>query len=268
LSIDAAEKNEDVTKFIPENLLGYFNRIGKRLKDDETIDFSPDSNLRARLNKSTRKKLVLASSQINEVTSETTIRGRIPEADKSKKTFTLLIDNGQRITAELQDQHSQIILDAFNNYELNCRVLISGVGRFNKYDKLVSFESIEQISILDPLDIPSRLEELSNLDNGWLNGEGIALKKEHLNWFSDIFEENYESSLPLPYLYPTIDGGVQAEWAMEDYDISLKVDLNKKSGFYQSLKHSTDDVIEATFDLSQNADWQSLNQKLVDIFKA
>jgi hypothetical protein len=267
LAIDAAGKEEEVTKFIPENLLVYFNRIGKRLKDDETIDFSPDSGLHAKLNKTTRKRLVLASSNINEVTNETTIRGSIPEVDKSKKTFTVLTINGQRINAKLQEPHSATVFEAFNSYESKSRVLISGVGRFDKNDKLVSIESIEHISILDPLDIPSRLEELSNLENGWLNGEGTGMKKENVTWFADIFETNYNPALPLPYLYPTPSGGIQAEWSFENWDISLNIDLNDKSGFYQSLQLDSDDVIEARFDLTKDNDWQVLNQKLADIFK-
>jgi hypothetical protein len=267
LSIDAAGKEEQVTTFIPENLLVYFNRIGKRLKDDETIDFSPGSKLEAKLNKVTRKRLVLASSKISEVTNETTIRGTIPEVDKNKQTFTLLANNGQRVAARLEEPHSATVLEAFNSYESRSRVLISGVGRFDKNDKLISFESIEHISILDPLDIPSRLEELSNLENGWLNGEGTGIKKEHLIWFADIFENNYNPALPLPYLYPTPSGGIQAEWSFETWDISLNIDLNHKSGFYHSLNHNSDEEMEASFDLTKNSDWQMLNQKLVAIFK-
>lgn len=267
-SIDAASKGEEVTKYVPENLLVYFNRIGKSLRDDESIDFSPDSNLQAQLNKTTRKRLVLASSGINEVTIQTTIRGTIPEADKSKKSFTIMTYNGQRITAKLLGIHSTTILEAFNNYESKTRVLISGLGHFDKHDKLVSFESIEHISVLDQLDVPSRLEELSMLEAGWLNGEGIGMKKEDLAWFAELFENNYNPALPLPYLYPTPQGGVQLEWTFENHDISLNIDLVKKSGFYQSLNQITDTVIENTLNLTSDIDWKLLNQNLTEIFKA
>lgn len=267
-SIDAASKKEEVTKYIPDNLLVYFNRIGKRLRDDETIDFSPGSNLQALLNKTTRKRLVLASSNIYEVTIETMIRGTIPEADKSKKTFTIMTYSGQRILAKLQGVHVPTILEAFNSYESKARVQISGLGHFDKNDKLVSFESIDHISLLDPLDVPSRLEELANLEAGWLNGEGVAMNREDLNWFAELFENNYNPALPLPHLYPTPLGGIQAEWSSEAYDISLNIDLTEKIGFYQSLHHSSDDVNEATLDLTNESDWQLLNQNLTGIFNA
>lgn len=266
-SIDAASKEEEVTKYIPDNLLIYFNRIGKRLRDDESIDFSPGSELKAQLNKTTRKRLVLASSSLNEVTIETTIRGTIPEADKSKRTCTIMTNNGQRIMAKLRGIHATTLLEAFNSYESKARVLISGLGRFDKHDKLVSFESIEHISMLDPLDVPSRLEELSNLENGWLNGEGVAMKKEDLTWFADLFENNYNPQLPLPHLYPTPIGGIQAEWFSPTHDISFTIDLTNKSGFYQAMNRNSDEVNEITLDLKKDSDWQLLNQHLSEIFK-
>ena len=266
-SIDAANRGEEVTRYIPDNLLVYFNRIGKRLRDDETIDFSPGSGLQAKLNRTTRRKLVLASSNIHEVTIETMIRGTIPEADKSKKTFTLMTNSGQRILAKLQGVHSTTILDAFNSYESKTRVMISGLGRFDKQDRLVSFESIDHISVLDPLDVPSRLEELASLEPGWLNGEGIALQKENLDWFAEIFETNYDPALPLPHLYPTPTGGIQAEWSSFTHDISLNIDLPKKSAFYQSWNRISDELDELTLKLSEDSDWQLLNQKLTQLYK-
>lgn len=241
-TIDAAATGKVIIGFIPENLLGYFNTIGKRLRDDETIDFSPNTSLQATLNKTSRKKLVLASSNISEVTNETKVYAFIPEADKSKQTFTMLLDNGQKIVAQIPLQHFTIIMEAFNNYEKKSKVAVSGIGRFNKYDKLESFESIEHIDILDPLDLGNRLEEIGLLQEEWLNGEGIAPKKEALDWFAKIFESNYDANLPLPYLYPTPQGGVQAEWIIDKYDISLNIDFINKSAFYQSLNNATDET--------------------------
>jgi hypothetical protein len=112
-----------------------------------------------------------------------------------------------------------------------------------------------------------RLEELSNLENGWLNAEGTGIEKENLNWFADIFENNYNAALPLPYLYPTPSGGIQAEWSFDDWDMSLNIDLDNKSGFYQALHHNSGGGIEERFDLTKYDDWQKLNQNLAETFK-
>lgn len=272
-SIDAAGRNEAITDFIPENLLGYFNRIGKNLQDDETINFSHNNIENAYLTKQSRKILVLASTNIREVISQITITGTIPEADKSKSSFTILCNNGQKITAKITPQHFQTIMEAFNNFdadnlETNYKVSIKGLGRFNKNDKLESFESIEHISIIDPLDVRERLGELAKLQDGWLNGEGIAPKNEDLNWFITVFDEYYDASLSLPYLYPTLNGGIQAEWSNKNYEISLLVNFANKMGSFHSLNNLSDEVEEIEINLTNKESWGKLNtaisQKLKD----
>ncbi len=119
-----------------------------------------------------------------------------------------------------------------------------------------------------PLNIAKRLNEISLLQDGWLNGGGIAPKKEDIQWFSVVFENSYDSSLPLPYLYPTINGGIQAEWINGDHDVSLNIDLESKKAFYQALNHTNDNVEELTLDLKRREDWQLLNKKLLTILKA
>ena len=265
--IDAAHTGEKITIFIPENLLGFFNKIGKRLKDDEAINFNPSSNKNLKLDRATRKKLVLASSSIKQVTEETTIIASIPEADKSKQTFTLLLNSLQRINTEMPEVHYETILKAFNEYEQNCKVSVKGIGRFNHLDKLEGFESIEQISIIDPLDVIYRLEEISTLENGWLNGEGIAPKKDDLDWFSNMFEGNFDKNLPLPFIFPTPDGGLQAEWAFNQYDISLAINLDSKDSNYHELNFSNDQEVMDKFSLKDPEDWRKLNFKLNNLVK-
>jgi hypothetical protein len=114
-------------------------------------------------------------------------------------------------------------------------------------------------------DIANRLKELSLLQNGWLNGEGVAPKKENLDWLLGAFENYYDSTLPIPYLYPTVDGGIQAEWTNEHYDVSLNIDLKTKKAFYQELNHDTDATEETTLLLNRGEDWQLLNNKLQSI---
>lgn len=258
-SINAAENNENITQYIPESFLGYFNKIGKNLKEDETINFSSNQEFRAVLNKETRKKLVLASSTITEVITQAKIRGFVPELDKSANSFTLELVNGQKVICSIEPQFKKTIFEAFDNYENGLKVILKGLGRYNKTDKLEGFERIEHITIIDNLDISERIEEISRLEDGWLNGEGKAPSKTNLFWFINIFEDNFKTSLVLPHLYPTIDGGLQAEWSSLKAEISLKVDLENKAGKIHILELTNDNEIENSFDLSKEESWVSIN---------
>lgn len=106
------------------------------------------------------------------------------------------------------------------------------------------------------------LDEFFTLQDGWLNGEGKAFDQVELQWFSKTLKSNYDTQLTLPRFYPTAEGGIQAEWACENVEISLEVDLTTKKAEYQSLDVINNISDEITFDLSHEEGWKKLNETL------
>ena len=116
-AIGAAEQNQPITAHLPEKSLGYFDRLGRSLRDGEAIEFSTPTHLNpARLTRETRRRLVLASSSVKELTEETVVRGSIPEVDQDDMTFELQLIDGRKVRAPMADQHLETILEAFNAY--------------------------------------------------------------------------------------------------------------------------------------------------------
>jgi hypothetical protein len=75
-----------------------------------------------------------------------------------------------------------------------------------------------------PDEFRARVAWLSSLEDGWLDGGGIAPPERGLlgfAWFALI--ANDVDGMPLPYLYPTEDGNLEAEW--DDPEASVEVDL-------------------------------------------
>lgn len=103
------------------------------------------------------------------------------------------------------------------------------------------------------LNITSQLDELRSLEDGWLEGGGVAPSHGGLDWLIQSFERHYPSSLPRPYLYPTEEGGVQAEWVFGGIDIEVRIDLSTRRGAYLWLDESTEE--ERELDLADGADW-------------
>lgn len=105
------------------------------------------------------------------------------------------------------------------------------------------------------------LKELENLHEGWMNGEGVALDKNGLIWLAEYFELNYNSELlPLPATFTTLDGHIQFEWTLNNYEVSLEVNLHDKSGdFYCIDVQSKEETITA-LDLMNSNDWQKMNE--------
>lgn len=242
---------------LPVEFLGYFDRFGRGLRGDEYIEFNPH----AKLTLETRKHLI-HKSKVDEWTEEGVLKGRISEVDQSRMSFELELKNGTKLKAPITSQHSDTIMDALKDYTNNARVTVQAVIKKDKQDHLKSIESVEHITPIDPLDVDERLEELADLPNGWLDGKGTALNRDHLAWLAKEFDEKFSADLPLPYLYPTSEGGIQAEWPIGKWEASLEIDLANKTAEWQSLNLETEKCIDLDFDLSIDQGWTDLNKAL------
>lgn len=258
-AIAAAEQHQDVTRYLPDNALGYFDKIGRSLRADEAMEFSlPSIGTPARLTRETRRTLVLASEQVREYTEEITVRGSIPEADQDDMTFELQMLDGKKITAPIPTQHMATILEGFNGYKSEIRVLIEGIGKFSRQGKLSGFESLEHVSILEALDVPARLDEFRLLKNGWLEGQGEAPDQAGLDWLSSAFERHYPDDVPLPFTYPTPKGNIQFEWSVGANESSVTIDLQSHAAEWHCFNTSTETESSRTLNLDQAPDWGQL----------
>ena len=267
-AIAAAERGEFTPAILPERYLSFFDRLGRRLRDDESIEFpTTPGEPPARLTRESRRRLVLAS-RVSEISQQVTVRGYIPEMDQDRMTFELQLLEGRKVSGVVHDHHREVILELFNKYSENGKAFIHGIGKYDHQERLVSLSSVEEVSVLDPLDVPSRLDEFRELRDGWLDGEGVAPKPEFLNWLSEKFVQNYPDDLRLPHVYPTFEGGVQAEWSLLSHEVSLSIDPVARSGEWHVLhKHTNDEKTDA-FNLAEDGGWMKLEQSMRELSKA
>jgi len=110
--------------------------------------------------------------------------------------------------------------------------------------------------MLDDRDVGARLDEFRNLKNGWLDGKGIAPEKDGLDWLFRQFETMYPEELETPYLYPTPEGGIQAEWSINSQEITLEVDLADHKGEWHQLDLASDKEIFEELNLDEAESWE------------
>ena len=258
-AIHAAEHGHPLPQELPETTLSYFDKVGRSLKDGEAVEFdSPDHESTATLNREVRRRLVLASSKVKELTEEIAIRGAVPEADQDDMTFEILLPDRRKVKAPASPQHLDTILRAFNGYMDGMRVLFQGIGRFSRNEQLVGFDSIEHLSILDTLDVGVQIDELRLLNDGWLDGEGLALPSAGLDWLYSAFDRHYPDEVPLPHLYPTEVGGVQAEWSLGPNEVTFDINLTTHVGDWHVLDTDADVGREKTLNCDNDDDWKWL----------
>lgn len=254
-AIGAVNQGKVATGHLRREHLAYFNRLGRFLRDDEYIELvSEETSTPVQLTRETRDKLILESKEAPPARS-VVLRGLIPEADQDRRTFVLELLEGGKITVPIPDQYIDTIIEAFNGYRRKVRVLLQGMGEYDRQDRLVGVEPVDQISRLDPMDIRGRLDELRRLEDGWLDGDGKAPGSDELEWLAAGFEQHYPDDLPLPYLYPTTEGGVQAEWSLSDNEISLEVNLVTHRADWHRLDQETHTDYVRELNLDNENDW-------------
>ena len=121
-------------------------------------------------------------------------------------------------------------------------------------------------------DIRRRLESLKALKDGWADGtnlpgrwgegHGKAPSPEGLDWLVGQFLARYASDLPCPYLYPTPEGGIQAEWSMGPNEASLEIDLDAHAAEWHCLNVNTSRADERTVALDDDNAWEWLVTEL------
>lgn len=255
-AISAAENGRPVADYLPEKCLGYFDRIGRSIRDDESIEFTtPNCLTPARLTRKSRRTLILASSRIQELTEEVRVRGLIPEVDQDRMTFELQLIEGRKIAGTMPDQHLDTIMDAFSGYRRSSRVLIQGLGRHDRQGRLMHVQEIEHIALLDTLDVPARLEEFRAMTDGWYNGDGTAPQLAGLNWLAADFDRYYPDDIPLPHTYPTPEGAIEMEWSIGDHSVVLEIDLSTRQASYLGFDNRTDGEDSRSLDLGSQEGW-------------
>ena len=262
-AIDAADKNQPITE-LPEHLLDYFNRLGRSLKENEAIEFRPESAKdRAVLNRRTRRRLALASASVQELSEEVGLRGTIPKADQDQMTFELHVLGGPKVLAPLELPHLETVLKAFEGYRSGTKVLLQGVGRYDRQGRLKKIESVEHLNFLEPNDVPARLFELSQLETGWFDGTlGSALSSRDLVRLEMDFEVFYPDHLPLPHIYPTAEGGIQIEWSIKDTEASLEIPHRSRKAEWQACNVKNDRCVERCLDIEQPESWAWIVEQL------
>lgn len=109
-----------------------------------------------------------------------------------------------------------------------------------------------------PKTMLERLLEIKALDAGWLDGEGIAPDPDGIDWFIDTFQDG----IPIPYIYPIPDGGIQLEWSQTPAEITLEIGLKNHRGEWHSLNLETDEEESKTLDLDDDDSWEWIRGRL------
>ena len=259
--IDAGQRDQALPIGLPSGFRKHFMKLGQSLQGEERIEFeSPGRPRPTTLTVQTWKHL-LEQLRVQDECELVTRRGRVPELDHDRRRFEFWPTGGSKITVSLPESYRETLARAFNGFWDEAKVSLTGQGIVGGDGKLVSLESIHDVKLLNRLDLDAQLDDLGTLRDGWLDGDGAALDRAGMKWFSTKFAELYPAELPLPYLYPTPEGGLQAEWSLHGCKMDLEVDLESHDGTWDETGPG-DHAYALELDLDDHNDWASLCDRL------
>ncbi len=76
-----------------------------------------------------------------------------------------------------------------------------------------------------------------------------------------MFSSAYPETLPVPYVYPTPDGGISLEWDVAEHDISMEISPERE-GWYHRLNLETGEEDEEHFNLNTAEGWRALFERI------
>lgn len=124
-----------------------------------------------------------------------------------------------------------------------------------------------EVAALDQLDIPAQLDGLRGMEDGWLDGEGHAPSAALVDWLLESFTDHYPEEAHPPHLYPTVEGGVQAEWSLGNHEVSLRFHPDDRNGEWHNLALDSDEEETRELDLARGRDWEWLAARVVALSK-
>lgn len=225
-AVAAVVAGTDIPADFPRSALVLFNSLGQTLRVGETIELQ-SSRLPAgvKYTREVGRQLVL----LERSTFQDEVRdiGRVWEVDSHRMTCALLLRLGPSspIKAPLDELTFEPIKEALAPNDQGPPLHIIGLGVFDSARGLLRLDAIHDVSrVEDPADleaVDSRLDELEGLRGGWLDGYGAAPTPHALRSARRIVAELLRLEVPKPRLYPTPDGGVQAEWTAGESEINV-----------------------------------------------
>ena len=200
----------------------------------------------------------------NRIKREVVLEGLIPEISQARMTFQIELANGRKLNAPLNSDLLESAIETLNGYRQGLQSRFSGKGIVSRFDGRV-LEIISIDSIINRLKIDAQLDSLRILKDGWLEGGGNAPPQAGIEWLGSRFKTHFQIKTPLPYLYPTETGGIQAEWSLGLHEISLDMHLDTHLGLWNDLNLDSDVDHEKQLNLDEDSNWDWLAKQITDL---
>lgn len=259
----AQDSSQDVSPPLPAGVWPYVEKFGRGLHDGEAIDLVRREGSTIQFTKELRRRLLLTRPGVDMLTDEVELIVKLGDVRPKEHSITIELVDGRSIAATVTDQQLEELSDVrVGEFGLSW-LRASGIGSFDRSQQLQRVDEVTVIELLDPMDPRVQLEKLKVLRDGWLDGDGSPLSLDLLARVGTWFDEHLSEDTPLPRLYPTPEGGVEAEWLIGRLDISIEFDEAAGIVEWHAMDLDTGKADEKTIDFDNMEALDELGRLMV-----
>jgi hypothetical protein len=234
-AVAAIANGDALPEAFPREAVVLFNQFGRTLQQDETIELRRGgARSGPRYTQAVRRRLVLGERRTFQ--AEVSDVGWVLAVDSIRMTCDLRlrsVPQRQPISAPVDEFTFDQVKAAMEPNGNGPPLRVTGIGVFDTAAYLYRLDSIQDVSLVEDPEsleaLDNRIAELRELQHGWLDGDGAPPASVALQRASAMLPELLTLDAPHPHLYPTPEGGVQAEWAVGEYEISLMFEPDGRS---------------------------------------
>jgi hypothetical protein len=236
----------------PRQAVVLFNRFGQTLHPDEAIELrKPGAQSGPRYTRDVQRRLVL--EELRTFQADVSEIGWVLELDSTRMTCLIRLRSALRaqpVPAPVDDFTFEQVKAAMEPNGEGPPVYVTGIGVYTTAGHVLRLDSIQDVSPVENPDeleaLDSRIAELAELKPGWLDGAGVPLTAAALSKARITLTELLLLDLPRARIYPTLEGGVEAEWSAGAYEISVTFEpdgssnalvVNRESGGSRELEN-------------------------------
>ncbi|HEY6722627.1 MAG TPA: hypothetical protein VI197_01310 [Polyangiaceae bacterium] len=257
-AVEAVSANAPLPSWLTPSVAVRFASFGRTLKDDEAVVLAPaGERVGAEYNRHVRRRILLAGQGTYE--EDVDLIGVVREADADQDSFEIRLGDDRRVPVRVSPS---LLSQVLRSFQRESAIRVSGIGVYDPEGKLLRVSQASDVSAAEEGDVasgrpgcripvPVQVDSLKGLQDGWLDGEGVAFCAEALAWSSKLLESiTIGFELATPHIYPTPAGGVRAEWSRPHWEISAELDWSRKLSEVRAVRLDADEMIERTFALS------------------
>lgn len=257
-AIGALRDGQSAPGWLTPEVVGRFASFGRTLRDDESVVVAAAGTRDGALyDRRTRRAILLRSHGTYEEDVE--LVGVVRETDADQDSFEIRVGPHERVPVR---SSRLFFAEVVRSLQRDTPVRVCGTGVFDAEGQLLRVAQASDVSPAEEGDVASgrpgcnipvdeQIASLQGLSDGWCDGAGARFEQSALTWTAKLLRGITEGfSLPTPYVYPTPEGKVRAEWSRPTWEISTELDPAHKTAEVHAVRLDADETRERAFALA------------------